>query len=292
MLLTVFLPLSLAVIMFSLGLGLTLDDFRAVARAPGAFLLGVLNQMVLLPLVGYAVAVASGLSPELAVGIMILAFSPGGVTSNILTRMVGGDMALSISLTAVVSLVSLLTVPVLVGVALGALMGTEAPEFSILNMGVSVFLIVTVPVLLGMLLRGRGPGLAGSLERVTSPLSTALFVVIVIGALASNWAVFVENLPRLGPSLVALNVAMLAIGYGTARLARLVEARAACISIETGIQNATLGITVGALLLPEAETLTPYSLPSAVYGITMYFVSAPFFVWMRSRLQRAKVQVA
>lgn len=280
----VFLPLSLAFIMFSLGVTLTAADFVRVAKAPGAFLLGVFNQMLLLPLVAYGIAVASGLPGELAVGLMILSFSPGGVTSNIISRLAGADLALSISLTAVVSLVSLATVPALVGLALPAFMGAEAPPFSVIGMGAAVFSIVTVPVLLGLALRSRRPATADAVERVASRVATGLFVVIVAAALASNWALFVENLPVLGPSLVALNVLMLAVGYGSGLLLRVGERRAATIGIETGIQNATLGITVGALLVPEAEGLTAYSLPSGVYGITMYLVTAPFFFWIRRRL--------
>ena len=284
MIVDVFLPLSLAFIMFSLGVSLTVADFQRVATAPRAFLLGVVNQMVLLPLVAYAIAQGSGLPGELAVGLMILAFSPGGVTSNIISRLAGADLALSISLTAVVSLVSLATVPALVGIVLPVFMGSEAPAFSVMGMGVAVFSIVTVPVLLGMALRARRPATADRFEGVASKIATGLFVVIVAAALASNWDLFVENLPVLGPALVALNAVMLALGYGSGRLLGVGERRAATIGIETGIQNATLGITVGALLVPEAVGLTGYSLPSGVYGITMYLVTAPWFFWVRRRL--------
>lgn len=283
MILQAFLPLSLAFIMFSLGLGLTLDDFKRVATEPAAFALGALNQMVILPLVAGGIALGLALPPELAVGLMILAFSPGGVTSNIITKFAKGDMALSISLTAVVSAVSILTVPLFVGLAMAWFMGEAAPEFSVHKLGVQVFLLVTLPVGIGMAIRAKAKAFADKAEPLTGKISGLLFVVIVAGALASNWATFVENLPRLAPSVVILNIAMLAVGFFSGKIFGLGSARSTSISIETGIQNATVGITVGSLLMESANGLPPFSLPSAVYGITMYVVSLPFVYWLRGQ---------
>ena len=280
-LITVFLPLALAVIMFSLGLGLTLDDFRRVFAAPRAFGIGALAQLVVLPLVAYAIAVMFRLPAELAVGMMILSFCPGGVTSNILTKFARGDLALSISMTGVISLVSVATVPLLVAFAADHFMGVDAPPVNVTSLAVAMFLITAVPVVLGMLLRHFASGLTTSVEGFVEKLAVVLFVVVVVGALASNWSLFVENLPVLGPAVVVLNVVLLAIGIGLARLTSLDGRQATAISIETGIQNATLGITVGSLIVEQASALPPFSLPSAVYGITMYGVSLPFVYWRR-----------
>lgn len=280
-LITVFLPLALAIIMFSLGLGLTLDDFRRVFSAPRAFGVGALAQIVALPVVAYAIAVMFRLPSELAVGMMILSFCPGGVTSNILTKFARGDLALSISLTGVISLVSVVTVPLLVAFAADRFMGVDAPPVNVTSLALAMFLITAVPVVLGMLLRHFASGLTTSVEGFVEKLAVVLFVVVVVGALASNWSLFVENLPVLGPAVVVLNVVLLAIGVGLARLTSLDGRQATAISIETGIQNATLGITVGSLIVEQASALPPFSLPSAVYGITMYGVSLPFVYWRR-----------
>ncbi|MVA99597.1 bile acid:sodium symporter family protein [Nitratireductor sp. CAU 1489] len=279
--LSVFLPLALAIIMFSLGLGLTLADFARVAREPKAFAIGAVAQLVLLPLIAYLTVIGFGISGELAVGLMILSFCPGGVTSNILTRFAKGDLALSISLTGVISLVSVVTVPVLVGLAAGHFLGVDAPPVDVTALGVAMFAITAVPVAIGMLVRRFAARFADAVETPVSHLATALFCIVVAGALASNWTVFVANLPVLGPAVVALNVVMLAIGMALARSGGLNRGRSSAIAIETGIQNATLGITVGSLISEQATGLPPFSLPSGVYGITMYLVSVPFVLWRR-----------
>lgn len=281
-LITIFLPLALAIIMFSLGVGLTLDDFRRVVAAPKAFAIGTLSQMVLLPVAGYSVAVAFGLPPELAVGVMILSFCPGGVTSNILTKLARGDLALSISLTGVISLVSVITVPLLVAWSASHFLGLDAPSVNVTSLAISMFAITAVPVVLGMLLRHFAPAFTTRVEDGLSWLALALFVVVVIGALTANWSLFIANLATLGPALVVLNLGLLAIGFGLARVTGLGQSQATAISIETGIQNATLGITIGSLIAEQATALPPFSLPSGVYGITMYLVSVPFVIWRRS----------
>lgn len=281
MLLDVFLPLSLAFIMFSLGVGLTIADFVRVGRVFHAFLAGAVAQLVALPVVAFILLMIFPLEPELAVGVMILSFCPGGVTSNILTKLAGGSVALSVTLTAIVSLIAVITVPVLVGWSADHFMGLAAPDIDVTALGISMFAITAVPVGLGIAVRHFATGFAERAERVISVIATVLFVIIVIGALAVNWATFVENIGTLGPVLVALNIAMLLIGFGMARMMGLVEPDAIAVAIEAGVQNATLGITVGALIAESAAGLAPFSLPAGVYGITMYFVTAPFVWWMR-----------
>ncbi|MCV0395338.1 MAG: bile acid:sodium symporter family protein [Rhizobiaceae bacterium] len=280
-LITIFLPLALAVIMFSLGLGLTVADFARVAGRPKAFGVGAASQLVLIPLVAYAMAILFRLPPDLAVGIMILSLCPGGVTSNVLTKYGRGDLALSISLTGVISLVAVVTVPFLVRAFAGHFMGLDAPPVNVTSLAVAMFLITAVPVAIGVTLRHRVPAFALGIEPFVEKLALALFVIVVAGALAANWSLFVANLATLGPALVALNVILLAAGLALARLFSLTRDEATAIAIETGIQNATLGITVGSLIVERAAALPPFSLPSGVYGITMYMVSIPFVLWRR-----------
>ncbi|KMW57229.1 Sodium-dependent transporter [Candidatus Rhodobacter oscarellae] len=276
------LPLVLAFIMFSLGLGLTVADFAQVARAPKAFAIGALAQLVLLPLVAFLVLLAFPVESALAVGVMILAFCPGGVTSNMLTRLAGGSVALSISLTAVISLVSALTVPLLVAWAAGYFEGAAAPEINVASLAVAMFLITILPVALGLLLRHFRPAATADIEPFVFRAAAALFVLIVLAAVVANWTLFIENLASLGPLLVALNLLLLGIGMALARVAGLQRKEGIAISIEAGVQNATLGITVGSLIAGEA--LSSYALPSGVYGITMYLVTLPVIFLMLRRV--------
>ena len=282
-LINVVLPLSLAVIMLSLGVGLTVADFARVLTAPKPFAIGAVSQVVLLPLAAFATVTAFGLPPEIAVGFMLLSFCPGGVTSNMVSKLAKGDVALSVSLTAVISLLSLLTVPALSAWAVVHFLGDAAPDVSVTSLTIAVFLITTLPVAIGVALRHVTPGVAEAIDRPLSILATLLFVLIVVAALAANWGLFVENVTTLGPALIGLNLALLLIGLGLARIAALGWDQAKTISIETGIQNGTLGITLAALISGQSEGFSNLALPSAVYGITMYVVAAPFVVWYRSR---------
>jgi len=280
-LINVVLPLSLAFIMFSLGLGLTFADFTRVLRQPLSFGVGAVNQVLLLPIVAFIVIFLFGITGELAVGFMILSFCPGGVTSNILARLAKGDVALSVSLTAVISLTSIITVPLFLAVAVTHFMGADAVPVDVTEIAVKMFLITTLPVLLGLIARRLLKRAADSAEALISKIATVLFVVIVIAALAGNWGLFIENLGKIAPALVTLNMALLAVGYITAKMARVSVAQCKTIAIETGIQNATLGIAVAALIAGTTTGFSAYALPAAVYGITMYIVSLPILAWFR-----------
>mgnify|MGYP001374931559 FL=1 len=278
----VVLPLSLAFIMFSLGLGLTADDFSLVFREPKAFAIGVSNQMLVLPIVGFSIATLSGLEGELAVGVMILACCPGGVTSNILTKLAKGDTALSISYTAVVSIVSVLTLPVIVGLSMDHF-DVGGDDFDIVGLGITMFLLTTIPVLVGMVVRSMREGIADKVEKGVNSAAAILFVIIVLAAIISEWDTLMDNIGTLGPSVIALNVIMLTVGYQSAKLLDLEDVKATTVSIESGIQNATVGITVGGLILAaEDGGLSTLSLPSGVYGVLMYLVIAPFLYWRLS----------
>lgn len=280
-LINVVLPLSLAVIMFSLGIGLTVQDFTRVAQQRRAFAVGALAQVVLVPVIAYLVVILFGFSGELAVGIMLLAFCPGGVTSNMLSRLSLGDVALSVSLTAVISLVSILTVPALAAWSVVHFMGQDAPDVSVAGLSLAVFLITTLPVALGVALRHRAPDRADRIEPALSVLATVLFALIVLAALASNWGLFVENLPVLGPALVLLTAALIALGLAVSAAAGLGWKDRKTIAVEAGIQNATLAIALGTLITGQAEGFSAMELPPAVYGITMYLVALPFVLYFR-----------
>ena len=275
------LPLSLAYIMFSLGLGLKVSDFGLILSEPKAFAVGLGNQMVVLPIAGFGIASIFDLSGEMAVGLMILACCPGGVTSNILTKLAGGDTALSISYTAVVSVVSVITLPLIVGLSMDHFMGTASPNIEIFELGVTMFLLTTVPVMIGMLIRRYSETAADGIEPLIGKIAAVLFIIIVIAAIASEFDTLMENIGTLGPAVVVLNILMLGIGWKSAMVLDLENNQATTVSIESGIQNATVGITVGGLVLaPEAgATLSVLSLPSGVYGVLMYFVIAPFLYW-------------
>ncbi|MCW9042425.1 MAG: bile acid:sodium symporter [Pseudopelagicola sp.] len=280
MLLDVGLPLSLAFIMFSLGFGLRFSDFGRVLAMPRAAVLGIVLQVLGVPLVAFLLLQVVELPPALAFGVMILAVCPGGVTSNILTKIAGGTVALSITLTAVVSLLSVLTVPVLVGWSATVFLGEGTQAINVSAIAVSMFAITTVPVLLGLLLRYLAEAFAARNEALISQIALVLFVVIVVAALATNWALFVAHIGHLGPLLVAMNAILLVLGMGIARLIGLGGADGICISIEMGVQNAALGITVAGLVA-QVGGIPEFAIPAAVYGITMYLVTIPGMFLLR-----------
>jgi len=281
MLLEVGLPLSLAFIMFSLGFGLTFADFARVLTMPRAVATGVVLQVLAIPAVAYLMLMVFDLPPALAFGVMILSFCPGGVTSNILTKLGGGSVALSITLTAVVSLLSVITVPALVGWSGTTFLGTAAPEIDVLSIGLTMFAITAVPVVIGLFARRFSGVKAERAEKVISLLAMVLFLLIVVAAVGTNWVLIVDNIGTLGPVLVAINVVLLVLGVAVARGLGLTGGEGICISVEMGVQNATLGITVAGLVAQTAG-LPEYALPSALYGITMYLVTIPGLFVLRA----------
>lgn len=284
MIVKILLPIILAFIMFSLGLGLKGKDFSRVLKFPIAFGAGLLNQVVLLPLIALALAHAFGLSDVFAVGLMILALCPGGVTSNILAKMAGGNAPLSISLTAVTSLLSILTVPLILAFSVNYFMGEEAPPVDVTRLGLTMFLITAVPVAIGMVLTSKFPNLVDKIAPKVSRTAVGLFVIIIVAALAKNWEVFSSNLGTLGPVAVLLNVVMLLLGLVSAKALRLDKRDATTISIESGVQNGTLAIAVGSIIATvDGEILPPETVPAAVYSITMYVVCVPFVFWRKKR---------
>ena len=220
-LLNVALPLSLAFMMFSLGLGLTIDDFKRVFLYPRAVVAGAICQVILLPIIAFTLVSFTTLPPTLAFGVMLLSFCPGGVSSNMMTKLAGGAVALSISLTGIISLLSMLTIPFLVILSGQYFLGPEALDVNIGSLGVTMFLMTAVPVSLGIFIRHKLGEKALRMERIAVNVSTALFGIIVVLSLAQNWALFSENFIKLGPLLAGMNILLLAIGILVGRVLKL-----------------------------------------------------------------------
>lgn len=281
MLVDLFLPAILTFIMFALGLGLRPADFTRIAARPRGFILGALNQVVLVPLVGFAVAILFKLPPELAAGTMILELCPGGVMSNMATRMAAGSVPLSISLTAVISLVSIVTLPILTAWSVSFFMGAEAPEVDVLALGLTMFLLTAVPVGLGMVLTAVSPNLTDRIAPMMGWITGILFVALILLALAANWELFVANIGVLGPALLVMVAVLLTLGVFTARAGGLIPQEVTTVAIESGIQNGTLGIAVGGIVAGVSAGLPALTLPTAIYSVLAWVLVLPFIAWRR-----------
>ncbi|MDE2790008.1 MAG: bile acid:sodium symporter family protein [Paracoccaceae bacterium] len=272
------LPLALAFIMLALGLGLTFDDFTRVARRPRDFAVGALSQVILLPAVAFLLANLWPMAPELALGLMIIAAAPGGVTSNILTAFSRGDVALSISLTAVISLLSVVTIPLIVVFSYGWFIGEQAgKEISVAGSAIGVFLIVAVPVLIGLLIRRFAEGFALRAEPASRKLSAVLFVLVLVGAIVQERANIVSYFVQAGPVTLVLNVAMMAIAWLLARMFASGPTQRIAIAMECGLQNGTLAITVAVLLFGGGLAVVP----AATYSLIMFATALIYVAILR-----------
>ena len=272
----VFLPLSLAIIMLGMGLTLTPDDFKRIVRYPKSIGVGLLNQLVILPLLAFLLISLLGLQTELAVGLVILAACPGGPTSNLISHLSKGDTALSISLTVVSSLVTVLTIPFLVNFAiLKYIPNGQEQALPIFKTIVSVLVITIIPVAIGMWIRHRKPSLAQQLDRPVKLLSASFLFLIIVAALAKEKDNLAEFFVIAGPASLLLNLLSMAIGYGSSRATGHDTKQSITIAIESGIQNGTLGIAIAATLLQNPAM----SIPSAIYSILMFGTSVGVIVW-------------
>jgi len=272
------LPAALAFIMFSLGLGLRAENFRRVVARPKALAAGLLGQMVLLPALALGIALLLRLPPEMAAGLMILAACPGGVSSGLITQLARGETALSISLTAITSLLAVASLPFIVDLTLGFFeVAGGTADFSVARLARGMFLLTTVPVVLGMLLRHFRAGLAERLQVPAERLSTLLFLAIVLATFVSQRQALAEHLGGIGPAAALLNLSTMAAGFAVAAAAGLdVRGRIAIVS-ECGLQNAALGIYVAATVL-QAPRL---AVPSVVYALLMNVSAIALIVYMR-----------
>ena len=271
------LPLALAFIMFALGLGLTFDDFARVARNPRDFLIGALAQIVLLPVVAFLLISVWSLPPELALGVMIIAAAPGGVTSNILTAFGRGDVALSISLTAVISLLSVVTIPAVVVFSYARIIGGDAGDISVAATAISVFVIVTVPVLIGLAVRHFAGAFAIRTEPVARKVSALLFVLVLAGAIFQERSNIAVYFAQAGLVTLTLNLVMMALAYGIARMFASGPQQRITISLECGLQNGTLAFAVAALLFDGGLV----TVPAATYSLFMFATALIFIAFSR-----------
>lgn len=271
-LLTVGLPVALAVIMFGLGLSLTIGDFRRVAQHPKAVVVALTCQIILLPLIAFGLIVLFSLPPLLAVGMMILAASPGGTTANLYSHLFRGDVALNITLTALNSLLAIITLPVVTNLALGYFGTGEDGVGMQIGKLVQVFAIVLVPVAIGMVVRSRSPQFAARMDKPVRIASAILLVLVVIGAILGEKDNIAEYFVSVGVITSLFCILSLGIGYAVPRLLGLSEPQAIASSFEIGIHNSTLAIAMAVTVLQS----TQMAVPPAVYGVVMFFIAAAF----------------
>jgi BASS family bile acid:Na+ symporter len=276
------LPLALAYIMFTLGAGLKLSDFKVIAKYPKAFFVGLINQVVLVPLVALAVVLVMEPPPAIAFGIMLISFCPGGVTSNMLTYYAKGNVALSIALTGVVSILSVITLPILITLAFDHFMRDQANSISAIKIGLVMFLLTTLPVTLGMLARHKFTDFMIRRSSLLNGLASVFFVLIVFAAIASNWELLQSQLTQIGLELVFIIVVLFAISILISRVLKLSWFDTKTISIETSIQNSTTAITLAPIIM-GVSTLPVIALPAALYGVLMYVVALPIIFLIKNK---------
>ncbi len=272
-----FLPLALAVIMFGLGLHLHIADFLRVLQMPRTVLIGLGVQMLVLPPIAFVLCLLFDLPPLLAVGLMLLVASPGGATANVFSHLARGDVALNITLTAINSLLILLTLPLVVQYSMAYFLGDQASVPAPVQKIVEVASIILVPVALGMWLRRSRSSLADRIEGIVQPLSALILVFLIVLTAHKEWALLRANWLQVGSVCLALNVLSLVIGYGSARLARLPARQAIAIAFEIGIHNSALAIFIALNVLELPAT----SIPAAIYSLLMYFTAGLMAWWFR-----------
>ena len=269
-------PLALALIMLGLGTSLTLEEFKRVAKQPKDFIVGFICQMILLPIIAFALIKIFHTPIELALGVMIIAASPGGVTSNILTKFANGDVALSVSLTAIISLISVVSVPFIVFTSAEILQVSFIDkEISMLGISLKMFFVVTLPVIFGMLIRKYSTSFILANTKMIQRLSIFLFVIVFVAIWVEEWDNIYSFLVRAGSITFTLNIVMMLVGYYIAKLFITGVPQRKCISLECGLQNGTLAVFVSTQLFDEMV----YLVPSAAYALFM-FVTAIVFVFI------------
>ena len=272
----VFLPLALAFIMFALGLGLTGNDFLRVVRQPRDFFVGAFLQIIFLPIIAFILVKIWPIAPELAIGVMIIAAAPGGVTSNLLTSFAKGDVALSVSLTAIISLLCVITIPFIVLTSVRLLSNVNVIEdISLITMSRDMFLIVTVPVILGMLFRRFIYKIASKFEPIAKKISIVLFVLVLLGAIAAERENVISYFVQAGLITLVLNIIMMVVAFYLAQLFGSKAEQKKCITIECGLQNGTLAIFVATSIFGGGM----YVIPAATYSLIM-FVTSLIFVYL------------
>ena len=276
----VILPLALAFIMFTLGLGLSVKDFSNDFKKPKYVLIGLLSQLIFLPSLGLNLVIIWPLPIEIAIGVMLIAAAPGGVTSNILTYFARGDVALSVSLTAVMSLLSAISVPIVLAISIRLIGDTSLPEsISLTGIALSMFLIVTLPVILGMGVRSFLNSLTLKIEKFARFISTLLFVLVLLGAILAERENVISYFAQTGLVVLALNILMMLIAFYWSGFFGTGISQKKAIAIECGLQNGTLAIFVGTTVFGGGL----YIIPAATYSLIMYLTSLLFIYFIKNR---------
>ena len=273
-----FLPLALAFIMFSLGLSLTSNDFLRITKQPKDFFVGVFSQIIILPFIALLIVMVWPLSPELAIGVMLIAAAPGGATSNIITSFAKGDVALSVSLTAIISLLCVITIPFIVYISFNLLnISSSDLSISILGIAIQMFIIITVPVILGMLVRKYFPVFSPSFEPISKNISSILFVIVLIGAVLSEKDNVLTYFSQAGLVTLTLNLLMMIIAFYIAKFFSSGKKQQKTLVVEIGLQNGTLAIVVATSIFGGGI----YLIPAATYSLIMFFTSLTYVYFAR-----------
>ena len=272
-------PLGLALIMLGLGLSLTIQDFIRVVKIPKDFLVGFICQLVLLPIIALSIALLLNLPAELAVGLMLIACAPGGVTSNVLTKFANGDVALSITLTAVVSLVSIISVPFIMFTSIDFFEIGIVKEISMTGIALKMFLVVTVPVIIGMLIKHFAKNFIDKQASLIQKISVILFMLVFAAIYIEEWDNIISYIVNAGLVALLLNISMMIIGFYIAKYFTSGVAQQRCISIECGLQNGTLALFVGTQIF--SENITTFIVPTAAYALVMMMTSLIFVFILR-----------
>ena len=271
-------PIALALIMLGLGLGLTVQDFARVTKKPRDFLVGFVCQLILLPIVGFIIVKIFNAPAELALGVMIIAAASGGVTSNVLTKFANGDVALSISLTAIISLISIFTVPFIIFKSADLLqISYLSKEISMISISLKMFLVVTLPVAIGMLIRKFAANFIISKTKIIQRVSVILFVIIFASIWIEEWDRIASIIVQAGTITLTLNILMMLIGYYVAKFLTTGIEQRTCISLECGLQNGTLAVFVSTQIFDEFI----YIVPTAAYALIMFITSLIFIYFVR-----------
>ena len=280
-------PIILALIMLGLGLGLKLEDFTRVFKAPKDFFVGFFSQLIILPLVAYLLIIILRTPPEIAIGVMIIAAAPGGVTSNILTKFANGDVALSISLTAVISLISIITVPLIIFTSADMLGIKEVSQnISMTGIAIKMFLVVTVPVILGMIIRKFAENFVSSKVEIFNKLNIIFFIIFFIAAFYEEKENIINFIIQAGLIALILNISMMVIAYYIAKAFTSGIKQMKCIALECGLQNGTLALFVSTQIFGKDII---YAIPTGAYALIMYITGFIFIYILRSSKLNIKV---
>jgi BASS family bile acid:Na+ symporter len=275
-------PIILALIMLGLGLGLKVEDFARVFKAPKDFIVGFISQLIILPIVAYLLIIILQTPPEIAIGVMIIAAAPGGVTSNILTKFADGDVALSISLTAVISLISIISVPFIIFTSADLLGITNISQnISMIGIAIKMFLVVTVPVILGMIIRKLADSFVTSKVEIFNKLNVIFFIIFFIAAFYEERENIISFILEAGLIALILNITMMVIAYYLAKIFASGIQQRKCIALECGLQNGTLALFVSTQIF---GTDILYAIPTGAYALIMYITGFAFVFILKNKV--------